>query len=794
MRMKSNARRPRHLLPPTLLALGTLLVSACGGSADPQADQAAAGQQASAGSQQALADVRNGTGTAGSGLPGSPNTPVASAAGVTSVAVQSTASTVQWSVPVSFGQVFAKGDLKSGERLVAQVGTERLPLQLDVKARHADGSVRHAVLSAVLPQLAAGANQTLALVKVTDMPPPAPLPTARQLLGQGFSTGVEINLGGRVYRASADELLGQGRATPWLQGPMVQEWLVNAPLVDGSGVAHPHLSARFAVRWYPQTKRARVDVVLENDWAYEPAPQNFQYDVAMTVGGARVYAKQALNHFAHARWRKTFWWGDEPKLNLAHDAAYMIRSGALPSYDTGVKPAAAALTALANSWAAAKTEPMGPGLVVTYMPSTGGRPDIAPLPQWAAMYLLSMDPRAKAVTLGVGDLAGSWPIHYRDKNTGRPVSLADYPYMTLLGRPGDTVNPKTRKSEAFPACTDCATAPYNYSPDSAHQPSLAYLPYVVTGDAYYLEELQFWANYNMLQANPGYRDQEKGLLKSDQIRGQAWSLRTLGQAAYITPDADPMKAYFTDRVQYNLAWYHANYVEAKPNALGILDGRNGFSAMGYTTPSGPLTGVGPWQDDFFTWSVSHLATGLGYASALPMAQWKATFPVGRMTAKGYCWIDAATYSLSVRPSANAAMFTTLEQAYQATLRGTDATGAAIPLVNSTGARYLDQPCGSAAQAAWRTQQDKDLHVSRNPWVAGEMTGYATSQAGYPSNMQPALAAAVDAGAPNAQLAWDIFMRRSVKPDYTQAPQWAIVPQGAVAGTTTPTTTPTTGRK
>ncbi len=795
--MNSNANRRRHLLPPTLLALGTLLVSACGGSAEPDAEQAGSGQQASAARQEALADIRNGgtdapTGTTSTGTttqPGTPSTPAGTVPGVTSVAVQSTAGTVQWGVPVSFGQVFAKGDLKSGERLVAQVGTERLPLQLDVKARHADGSVRHAVLSALLPQLGAGATSTLALVKATDGGTPSTqAPTARQLLAQGFSTEVEINLGGRIFTASADQLLAQGRATTWLQGPVAQEWLVNAPLVDAGGVAHPHLSARFAVRWYPQTKRARVDVVLENDWAFEPAPQNFQYDVAMTVGGTRVYAKQALKHFAHARWRKTFWWGDEPKLNLRHDAAYMIGSGALPNYDTSVKPSAAALTALANSWANAKTEPMAPGLVMTYMPSTGGRPDIGPLPQWAAMYLLSMDARAKAVTLGTGDLAGSWPIHYRDKNTGRPVSLADYPYMTLLGRPGDTVNPKTRKSEAFPPCTDCGTAPYNYSPDSAHQPSLAYLPYVVTGDHYHLEELQFWANYNMVQANPGYRDQEKGLVKSDQVRGQAWSLRTLGQAAYITPDADPMKAYFSDRLQNNLAWYHANYVEAKPNALGVLDGTKGFAAIAYTTASGPSTGVAPWQDDFFSWSVGHLANGLGYDAALPLAQWKATFPVGRMTAKGYCWIDGATYSLSVRPAANAALFTTFEQAYQATMRGTDGKGAAVPLVNSTGARYLDQPCGSQAQANWRTQADKDNHVYRNPWMAGEMTGYATAQSGYPSNMQPALAAAVDAGAPNAQQAWDIFINRPVKPDYSQAPQWAVVPQRSTTGTGTPTTT------
>ena len=153
-----------------------------------------------------------------------------------------------------------------------------------------------------------------------------------------------------------------------------------------------------------------------------------------------------------------------------------------------------------------------------------------------------------------------------------------------------------------------------------------------------------------------------------------------------------------------------------------------------------------------------------------------------MTAKGYCWIDGAAYALSVRPSAGAALFSSLDQAWQATMRGTNAQGVAVPLVNSTGARYLDQPCGSQAQADWRTQLDKDTRTPRMPWVAGEMTGYASYGAGYPSNMQPALAVAVDLGVPGADKAWSQFMARTVKPDYSGSPQWAIVP--ARAGTPT----------
>jgi hypothetical protein len=57
-----------------------------------------------------------------------------------------------------------------------------------------------------------------------------------------------------------------------------------------------------------------------------------------------------------------------------------------------------------------------------------------------------------------------------------------------------------------------------------------------------------------------------------------------------------------------------------------------------------------------------------------------------------------------------------------------------------------------------------------------MTGYSNGTAGYPSNMQPALAAAADSMGEAGKAAWALFMSRSVKPDYRTAPEWAIVPR------------------
>jgi len=694
----------------------------------------------------------------------------ATAAPLATVQIVETSNLPQVSVPVTFGHVFAKGHVKPGEIIVANY-----PLQADVKARHDDGSVRHAVLSTVLPSLGAGATANVQLSSVVETLPPAVIPPD-YLLATGFNTVVRLNVGGVVYSADAAQLLRSKPYKVWLAGRQAAEWLVAAPLEAAGGAVHPHLAARFAIRWYPPTTpgsagRTRVDVTIENNWAYEPDPKNVTYDAEILVNNQPVYSKAALTHFHHARWRKVFWSGVEPKVHVRHDTAYMIGTGAVPNYDRSIVPSQTALAKMKTDWEAADSGPMAMPFVNKYMPATGGRPDIGLHHAWGALYILSMDQRARVVTTGLGDLAGSWPIHYRDKATDEVVSIASYPYVRDLRIGSDSYNPVTKKHEDMPRCTATGACATPYTPDSAHQPSLAFLPYLVTGDVYHLDELLFWANWNLVTMNPHYRSLAKGLVKSNQVRAQAWSLRTLGHAAYITPDSHPMKGYFNQVLQHNLDFYNTTFAGSATNQLGFIDATATSYAVAYGGPTGPSTGVAPWQDDFFTSAVGHLHE-MGFASAKPILDWKARFPIGRMMASGYCWIDGGVYALMVRPGATAAYFSSFADAYQATMRNNDGSA----MVNSTGARYLDQPCGSQAQADWRTQLDKDNKIWRTPWKAGEMTGYSTSTEGYPSNMQPAVAMAAGTGIPNATEAWTRFNSRSVKPNYSERPQFAIVPR------------------
>lgn len=670
-----------------------------------------------------------------------PDRPVSTVNGlITSVNVQNLGSE-QNDVPITFGQTFAPGDLPAQNKLIARLNSgAELPLQVEIKATHSDGSARHAIISLNLPQLQVLRTEAINLIKDGSISNTSVGATPAALLNTGFSAGVTLTLNQKTYIASADALLRTGKYTQWLAGDIVNEWQVSAPLKTSAGDIHPHLTARFAIRHYRAQNRTRVDVTIENNWAYEPAPQNFIYDVQIQVGGQTVYSKNALNHYHHARWRKLFWWGSEPQFHLQHNTAYLIASKALPNFDQKTVFSSLALIPIKTKFVGAVTEPMGAGLAEPYMPATGGRPDIGLLPGWAVTYLLTMDKDVKRATLGTADLAGSWSMHYRDKNTDRPVSLVDYPYMTILGTASDAFNPVTKKSESFPVCGGICTTPN--SADSAHEPAFSYLPYLVTGDYYHLEEMQFWSMWNLFQSNPGYRAYGKGLFNRTQVRGQAWILRSLAQTAYITPDKDAMKKQLLIFLNDNLAWYNSSYSNnpKSENTLGaILDGNS--------TEYNNRRGIAPWQDDFFTSAAGHSAE-LGFGAAQTLLAWKAKFPVGRMIDPGYCWILGSIYALNVRDSATSAYYTRFGQTYLAS--------------NSPALTGLR--CASAEMAA-----NLGLRV-------GEMTGYASEATGFPSNMQPALAFSADAGVTGGSEAWAVFSQRSIKPNYANGPQFSIVPR------------------
>jgi hypothetical protein len=555
-------------------------------------------------------------------------------------------------------------------------------------------------------------------------------------LPKNIDATVTLNIPGRVLTASLRQALDTAKPFVWLDGPLVSEWIYSVPFRDSSGKPDPQLTARFGVRSYGEGRPVRIEVVVENGWTFVPKPHNVGYDARISVGERNVYSQDGMVQYTHTRWRKVFWWGEAPDVYVKPDLKYLKKTRVVSNYEPGLSIPDKVVAKLYEIFQSKDNNPLGASIVTKYMPMTGGRMDIGPLPRYTVVWLLTMDPRAYEIVKTVGDLSGSWPIHYRNEKTGRPVTVEEYPHISdhsnLIGR-GPTPLPLIEKDN-FPK------PPLH--PDPAHQPSLVFIPYLVTGDHYYLEELQFWTQWNVFGTAPHNRGFAKGLVQWGQVRGQAWSLRTLAQAAFITPDDDPLKGTLLRELKANIDWYNQTYTN-NPHANELH-----FALE----PSTKFVEVSPWQDDFLTWAAGYMV-GLGYTDALPFLRWKAVYPTQRMINPDYCWILGAPYRMEVQKPDHT-FVTTWKEAYDLTFRKF-AKGRAEPETT---------PCNSDEMAA--------AFKLRN---LNEMWGHSHSVEGFPSNMQPGLAAAVDSGIPGAKEAWEKFQGRAQQPNYATGPEWDVVP-------------------
>ncbi len=673
--------------------------------------------------------------------------------------------------PITFGHIFAKGDIPAGQSIQATLANDvSLPIQVDKKASYDDGSLKHAVISAFIPQLDLDEKARIYLNTSSTAGDDTPL-NLSALLATDFDSVITIIENGTTYTASAADLLNTSAEELWLSGQTVSEWIVSAPMKDAQNNEHPHLQARFNVRAYSGFESVRVSAVVENNWSYEPNPTNFTYDLDISVAGETVLQQSALEHYHHARFRRVFWWGKEPRISANYKTSYLKATKSIPNYDPNVYMTEGALESMLDTWEL-NDDLMQIGTLKADMPGTGGREDYGVLPGWTADYLISQDDRAKVVMLGNSEQAGTWSIHYRDKNTDLPLSIDDYPYCGLYGNTNDKFNSTAQRSEEFPACTNCygdrawagETVNAVSWADLSHQPSIAFIPYMITGDYYHLEEQLFWTSYNFIQANPYYRGLDKGYAGWDQTRGQAWSLRTLGQTAFIIPDDHPMKGYFKEKLDNNRDWYQANYVDntegyAYANDIGWIgyswNGSFDLDKDGENDISYGL--VSPWMNDFFTAAIGHVIE-LGFDNWNSVMQWQGRFPVGRLYGTDFCSTMATSYMFTAGDN-RYGPFYSWEELYINT--------ATIEV----GAEVLDFQCGSAAMMSYLSD------TTGYNFTEGMLyEKYLGSTKNYMTRYQGAVAYAVDNGVTNAQEAWDIFSNRDGATDFTDNPRYAIIPR------------------
>jgi len=527
-------------------------------------------------------------------------------------------------VPATFGQVFKRGDF--GRGVAVSVDGDPIQAQVDVKRRHDDGSIRFAVVSMMLDELPPNGSVKLLLKDGNEHRDSATPVSLDHLLGTDFDTSVSFRFpDGVERRVRFRDLVNEANGSPttWLKGPVATEWCVSGPPADKDARPDPDQNVQLQVRAFRDGRMARVSVVVENCWDHWA--DNIRYDVIVEVGGKQVFSQNAVDHRRLSRWRKVFWWGGpKPPIHVVHDLDYVTSTGALPNYDTTLEiPPTSQSEQRLLRMEGPDWQILGRGALTAYMPTTGGRPEIAPYPEWTVRYLLTMDPLRKSLVLASGDLAGSWPIHVRARKTKRIMTIDERPKFWLDARGTD--RPEWKPPRHKPG-TDQA----KLSPDLAHQGSFAYVPYIVTGDFYYLEEAYFWANYCLLATWYHPRRDEEGIL-SGQIRGNAWSLRNIGDAAWIATAGDPEADYFDAKIRNNIA-DRTQRMHGPPeyNKLGFWGIRTTQSARIQNPANPEWMIIAPWEHDYLIWSMHHLVE-LGYVGAAKPRDFLLRWRVGMLT-------------------------------------------------------------------------------------------------------------------------------------------------------------------
>ena len=569
--------------------------------------------------------------------------------------------------PVTFGVIFAPGDAKW-----PAIEAKGLPTQSDIKRHWPDGSIKHAVLTVALPAMPKDGRLKLEFGPgrlVKDNKPPdfrgdlADLADVQVLFQIHNGPAESVSLRQTVATT-------QPQRTVWLAGSLVREWHFRAAPVSEKGTPDPDLEVRFEVRYYPAAKSARVAVIVENcRWT---TPGNIPYDVRILVAGREVYARKEagrfdvdgnnspltqperyIGHAAGARWVKRLWVGatgagatgagDGPARNgparalddvhVRYDVAYWATTGLLPRYDPSLAVPEATLAKMAARWDKSSRDILQNGFILPYFPATGGREDLGPLPTWTARYVVSQDGRALRVVLGNADLGAGCPVHHRDGRTDWTISIDDHPTYSL-NPAGSLFRVKPRDAHDTPW-----VMPPNsrFAVDCAHQASLAYVPYLVTGEFFYLEEVQFWANWNLLIGNQGYRSRDKGILTcSLQPRGVAWALRQLIHAAAITPDDGREKAhadYFAAKLANNLQFYKdflEGRLDIKPVPIGTFPPAAGAAYGDTPQIRDKFRTTAGWMHNFLAWSFIH-AVEQGYADAVPARDYFVKLCIGAFT-------------------------------------------------------------------------------------------------------------------------------------------------------------------
>ena len=402
------------------------------------------------------------------------------------------------------------------------------------------------------------------------------------------------------------------------------------------------------------------------------------YTATISKAGVVLHTENVPNHFWFARWR----WPQSPYPVTTTPAA-LIASGLLPHYDASV------LGKYNKDYSAFTYTPMTLAGLCGNMGQTGERGDIGLVTEWQADYICRGT--NLPTVLAQAEASGTFPWIMRDPITTAPFNAQANPSATTA-----YINKSLPATILTTTCNIAGSGALVYC-DVAHEPELAYLPFLLTGDPYHLETMQFQGTVNVVMYPAAARYNS-----SIGVRGVGWGLRTAGRLSVITPAAVPSwllpQSVWAGDLAHRLAWLQ----------LSVASSTTPCAAFQVVQQTSTMI-CDFWEGDFITAALCDLVR-LGQSSCQTALNWAIQQIIARTNGtSGWLRCQPSPYNVDLMATSSSPVPTTWAglwalnysmQPANLTFAPGDPTGNACLSLNAAGAStYASYARGVLAMAA-----------------------------------------------------------------------------------------------
>lgn len=313
-----------------------------------------------------------------------------------------------------------------------------------------------------------------------------------------------------------------------------------------------------------------------------------------------AYSLSSLNFIARRVWHATGWSGmAPPDVQTDYNFDYLISTKLILPYEKSSAVNWDADTTNSISGYDAKLAGEDPQFCtdVNYCAqwykatgSTGARGDLGLLPSWYVdgLWVMSDTGRTAAqrltawqkLLIGPADAYTSLPSHYLESDPakssyiGRVMTLDARPSLyayssdehtyggsTNYLTPVCTADPCNGRRDAAPSSTYLASwNAQGGTNGTSHNTDYAYLPALLTGRWFHVRLEKDWASFTLHTHPYLYKVGSYGLMiVGSNYRAAPWTLRNIMMAYIVTPDSDPDKAYFKQKLEYNELCFEGYY-------------------------------------------------------------------------------------------------------------------------------------------------------------------------------------------------------------------------------------------